>query len=72
MWVVITFGYLFMAFIAERVGKEKIVVIYWTLVIPAALGIMLAGNAGMLYLTSFFFILRFLFAMTPSAAWNSF
>ncbi len=72
MWVVITFGYLFMAFIAEKVGKERIVVIYWTLVIPAALGIMLAGNAGMFYLTSFFFILRYIFAMTPSAAWNSF
>lgn len=72
MWVVVTFGYLFMAFIAERVGKERIVVIYWTMVIPAALGIMLAGNAEMFYLTSFFFILRFIFAMTPSAAWNSF
>ncbi len=72
MWVVITFGYLFMAFIAERVGKERIIVIYWTLVIPAAVGIMLAGEANMLYLTSFFFILRYLFAMTPTAAWNSF
>ncbi|MBK5112309.1 MAG: MFS transporter [Candidatus Heimdallarchaeota archaeon] len=72
MWIVITFGYLFMAFIAERVGKERIVVIYWTLVIPAAVGIMLAGEANMLYLTSFFFILRYIFAMTPSAAWNSF
>jgi MFS family permease len=72
MWIVLTFGYLFMAFIAERVGKERIVVIYWTLVIPAAVGIMLAGEANMFYLTSFFFILRYVFSMTPSAAWNSF
>ncbi|MHA1211629.1 MAG: MFS transporter [Candidatus Heimdallarchaeota archaeon] len=72
LWIVITFGYLFMNFIAERVGKAVIVVIYWTLVIPAAVGIMLAGTAGKFYLTSFFFILRFIFAMTPSAAWNSF
>ena len=71
-WVVLTFGYLFMGFIAERVGKEIIVVIYWTLVIPAAVGIMLAGTAEMFYLTAFFFMLRFLLAMTPSAAWNSF
>ncbi|NHJ32663.1 MAG: MFS transporter [Asgard group archaeon] len=72
MWVVLTFGYLFMAFIAEKVGKERIVVIYWTLVIPAAVGIMLAGEANLFYLTSFFFILRYIFSMTPSAAWNSF
>ena len=72
LWVVLTFGYLFMDFIAEKVGKATIVVIYWTLVIPAAVGIMLAGGAGRFYLTSFFFILRFTFAMTPSAAWNSF
>jgi MFS family permease len=71
-WVVLTLGYVFMAFIAERVGKERIVVIYWTLVIPAALGIMFASNANMFYLTAFFFILRYLLAMTPSAAWNSF
>jgi MFS family permease len=33
---------------------------------------MLAGNAGRFYLTAFFFILRYIFSMTPSAAWNSF
>ncbi|RLI69416.1 hypothetical protein DRO91_07800 [Candidatus Heimdallarchaeota archaeon] len=71
-WVVLTLGYLFMSFIAERIGKGLIVVIYWTLVIPAAVGIMLAGQAGLFYLTATFFIVRYLFAMTPSAAWNSF
>ena len=72
LWIVLTFGYLFMNFIAEKAGKDRIVVVYWTLVIPAAVGIMLAGGAGKFYLTSFFFILRYIFAMTPSAAWNSF
>ena len=71
-WIVLTSGYFFMSFIAERVGKGLIVVIYWTLVIPAALGITLAGRAGLFYLTATFFIVRYLFAMTPSAAWNSF
>jgi MFS family permease len=71
-WVVLTIGYYYMGTIAELVGKEKIVVIYWTLVIPAALGIMLASYANLFYFTAFFFILRFLLAMTPSAAWNSF
>ncbi|NHJ48629.1 MAG: MFS transporter [Asgard group archaeon] len=71
-WVFITIGYYYMGSIAELVGKENIVVIYWTLVIPAALGIMLASYANLFYFTAFFFILRYLLAMTPSAAWNSF
>ncbi|NHJ39914.1 MAG: MFS transporter [Asgard group archaeon] len=71
-WMFLTIGYIYMGSIAEIVGKEIIVVIYWILVIPAAFGIMLASYANLFYFTAFFFILRYLLAMTPSAAWNSF
>lgn len=71
-WLALTAGYLLIGLIAEKFGKDLIVVIFWTAVIPAAVGIWLAGAAGLFYLTCFFFILRYFFAMTPSAAWNSF
>jgi DHA1 family bicyclomycin/chloramphenicol resistance-like MFS transporter len=71
-WVILTIGYFYMGKIAELVGKEVIVVIYWALVIPAAFGIMLASYRNLFFMTAFFFVLRFLLAMTPSAAWNSF
>lgn len=68
-WGMLTLGYLFMGYIAEKIGKDIIVVIFWTLVIPAAVGIMLAKS---FFWASFFFVIRTFFAMTPSAAWNSF
>ena len=71
-WIALSLGYFLIAFIAEKWGKDVVVVIFWTAVIPAAVGIWLAGSHGMFYLTCFFFILRYFFAMTPSAAWNSF
>ncbi|MFW9922930.1 MAG: MFS transporter [Candidatus Thorarchaeota archaeon] len=71
-WLALTLGYILMYTIAEKIGKDIVVVIFWTLVIPAAVGIWLAGSYGLFYLTCFFFILRYFFAMTPSAAWNSF
>jgi len=71
-WLALSAGYLLIAFIAEKWGKDVVVVIFWTAVIPAAIGIWLAGSHDMFYLTCFFFILRYFFAMTPSAAWNSF
>ena len=58
-----------MGLFAERIGKEYIVVIFWLLVIPSAVGIMYAPT---LFWASFFFIVRTFFAMTPGAAWNSF
>lgn len=64
-----TFGYIFMAFFAEKIGKGLIVVIFWSLVIPTAVGIMLAPS---LLWVSIFYVLRAFFAMTPAAAWNSF
>ncbi|MBN1330951.1 MAG: MFS transporter [Candidatus Heimdallarchaeota archaeon] len=71
-WLALSAGYFLMAFLAEKWGKDLVVVIFWTAVIPAAVGIWLAGSHNMFYLTCFFYILRYFFAMTPSAAWNSF
>ncbi|NHJ85322.1 MAG: MFS transporter [Asgard group archaeon] len=68
-WVVLTIGYLFLGYFAEKIGKEIIVVVFWTLVIPAAVGIMLAKT---ILVASAFYIIRSFFAMTPGAAWNSF
>jgi len=58
-----------MGYFAEKVGKATIVVIFWALVIPAAVGIMLAQT---LLVVVTFYIMRSFFAMTPGAAWNSF
>ncbi len=71
-WIALSIGYIILGLISEKWGKDLIVVIFWTAVIPAAVGIWLAGSKGLFYLTCFFFILRYFFAMTPSAAWNSF
>ncbi|MHA1243091.1 MAG: MFS transporter [Candidatus Heimdallarchaeota archaeon] len=68
-WIVLTLGYLLMGVFAEKIGKSKIVVIFWTLVIPAAVGIWLAQS---LLVVVTFYIMRSFFAMTPGAAWNSF
>ncbi|MHA1125890.1 MAG: MFS transporter [Candidatus Heimdallarchaeota archaeon] len=68
-WVVLTLGYLLMGAFAEKIGKSKIVVIFWALVIPAAVGIWLAQS---LLVVVTFYIMRSFFAMTPGAAWNSF
>ncbi|MHA1556984.1 MAG: MFS transporter [Candidatus Heimdallarchaeota archaeon] len=68
-WIVLTFGYIIMGLFAEKIGKEIIIVISWALVIPAAVGIMLANT---FYVAATFYIIRAFFAMCPSAAWNSF
>ncbi len=68
-WIVLTFGYILMGLFAEKIGKEIIIVISWALVIPAAVGIMLANT---FYVAAAFYIIRAFFAMCPSAAWNSF
>ncbi|MGC9779122.1 MAG: MFS transporter [Candidatus Heimdallarchaeota archaeon] len=68
-WAVLTLGYLFIGSFAEKIGKEFIVVVSWTLVIPSAVGIMLASG---IYMATAFFIMRSFFAMSPGAAWNSF
>ncbi|HUU77557.1 MAG TPA: MFS transporter [candidate division Zixibacteria bacterium] len=68
-WIVLTLGYLAIGVFAERIGKALIVVVSWTLVIPAAIGIVFANS---LIWAAAFFIIRSFFAMTPGAAWNSF
>ena len=68
-WVVLTLGYVLIGAFAEKIGKSTIVVVFWALVIPAAVGIMLAQT---LLVVVTFFIIRSFFAMTPGAAWNSF
>lgn len=68
-YICMSLGYLLMAHTAEKVGKANIVLIFWLLVIPCALGIALSSS--FLWISVFFVARRF-FAMTPGAAWNSF
>ena len=68
-WIVLTIGYILIGLFAEKIGKEIIVVVSWALVIPAAVGIMLANT---FYVAAAFYIIRAFFAMCPGAAWNSF
>ena len=68
-WIVLTAGYILIGLFAEKIGKEFIVVVSWAMVIPAAVGIMLANT---FYVAATFYIIRAFFAMCPSAAWNSF
>jgi MFS family permease len=68
-FAVLTLGYLLMGLFAEKIGKEIIIVIFWILVIPSAIGIMFAQS---LFLVSLFYSLRLFFAMSPRAIWNSF
>ncbi|MBD3190897.1 MAG: MFS transporter [Candidatus Heimdallarchaeota archaeon] len=67
--ILLTLGYVFMAFMAEKIGKDIIVVISWALVVPAAVGIMFAQS---FFWAAFFFIIRNFFARIPMAPWNSF
>lgn len=62
-------GYLLVGWIAEKIGKDLLVVISWALVIPAAVGIMLAKS---LFWVAFFYVVRSFFARIPGAAWKSF
>jgi len=68
-FAVLTLGYLLMSLFAEKIGRGFVIVIFWFLVIPSAVGIMLAKT---LFLVSLFYTLRLFFAMSPRAIWNSF
>jgi MFS family permease len=64
-----TLGYILVAYTAERIGKARMVVVFWLMVIPCAVGIAL--SQAFMWIALFFIARRF-FAMTPNAAWNSF